>query len=356
MTLRVAVVGTGFGANIHIPAFRLLRDVDVVAIVSSRRNRAQSIAERHGIPNAFDNYSEMLATVAPDLVTIATPPYLHHSMALEAIERGIHVLCEKPLALNVQEAREMVAEAERRGVIAAVNHEFRFLPVRAAFRERIRRGDIGTPHQVQIQWHAILGPNGQPGPYDWWSSETKGGGILGAVGSHYIDCLLWWFGPIVEVASVLDARVPFRPDSHTNELRAVTSDDTTAVLLRMESGAVINLSLTAVAGVRGSRVEAHGPKGSLVIENDERLLYGAAGGAMKLQELSLGNGLADASHPPMLAAFIELATHVVGLIKGDRSTIVPGFRDGLAVQAVMHAIQQAGRNRRWATVDRVDGP
>lgn len=347
MTIRVAIVGTGFGANVHIPAFSRLDDVKIVAVVSSRLERAQAIAREHGIAAAMDDYDAMLEEASPDLVTIASPPYLHREMALKAADRGIHVLCEKPLALNASEAKEMVLGAREKGIVNAVCHEFRYYPARLEFLNRLRSDEIGTVHQVQIQWNGVLGPNGQPGPYDWWSDVTRGGGILGAVGSHYIDCLHWWFGRIVEVSSALGARVPFRPDAHTGELRTVTSDDTCAILLRMESGLVVSLNLTAVAGVRGSRVEAHGSKGSLVIENDERLLAGPVGGELRPIDLP------ELKHPlrpgdwPMMGAFTELATRVISRVKGNNEACFPDFHDGLEVQFVLDAIRRASQLQRW---------
>ncbi len=350
MTTRVAIVGTGFGATVHIPAFSRLDGVKIVAVVSSRLEKAQAIAREHGIACAMDDYDAMLDETSPDLVTIATPPYLHREMALKAIDRGIHVLCEKPLALNASEAREMVLAAREKGIVHAVCHEFRYYPARLEFLNRLRSGEIGAVHQMQIQWNGVLGPDGQPGPYDWWSDVERGGGILGAVGSHYIDCLHWWFGRIVEVSSALVARVPLRPDASTGELRKVTSDDSSAILLRMESGLVASLNLTAVAGIRGSRIEAHGSKGSLVIENDERLLAGPVGGVLRPIDLP------ELKHPlrpgdwPMMGAFTELAARVIARINGSKEDCFPDFQDGLEVQLVLDAIRRASQLQRWVAL------
>jgi len=96
----VAVIGTRFGASVHVPGFQLVDGVQVVAIASEQVERARAVAAQTGIPHAFDDYRRMLDEVQVDLLSIATPVYLHHEMVLEAARRSIHVLCEKPVQLS----------------------------------------------------------------------------------------------------------------------------------------------------------------------------------------------------------------------------------------------------------------
>src|SRR5262245_37608614 len=122
--VRVGIIGTGWGASVQAPAFRCVAGAELVAITSGRLERAQAVAQEHGIPQAFDDYREMLDKANLDLVSIVTPPYLHHEMTLAAIAAGAHVICEKPFALDVRQASEMVEAAERAGCINVVDHEF----------------------------------------------------------------------------------------------------------------------------------------------------------------------------------------------------------------------------------------
>ncbi len=132
--IRVGVIGTGFGAAVHIPALKHLPEFEVAAVCSRRAARARSVAAEHKIPTVCTDFREMVNDQEIDAVVVAAPPYLHHQMTLAALEAGKHVLCEKPMARNLAEARDMVKMAERAGVAAMVNHEFRFLPLRSRIK------------------------------------------------------------------------------------------------------------------------------------------------------------------------------------------------------------------------------
>src|SRR3569833_606807 len=194
MLTRVAVIGTGFGSTVQVPGFQQLDDVEIVAIASGRLERAQEVASRFGIPNAFDDYVRMRDQVEVDLVCIATPPYLHREMVGAVIQRRRNVLCEKPFALSVAEATEMLDPARDAGVVHAVDHEFRFTAGRSAVKEQLEAGFVGEPRVVQLLFRLPARMTADSAPFDWWSERERGGGLLGAIGSHYIDSLRWWFG------------------------------------------------------------------------------------------------------------------------------------------------------------------
>src|SRR3954452_7432946 len=107
-TIRVGVVGTGFGAAVHIPALKKVADFDVVAVCSRHPERAHLAAAQHGIQTAVSDFRELMRDPDVDAVVIATPPFLHHSMVIAALEEGKHVLCEKPMAKSLAESRDMV--------------------------------------------------------------------------------------------------------------------------------------------------------------------------------------------------------------------------------------------------------
>ncbi|MGH7374095.1 MAG: Gfo/Idh/MocA family protein [Candidatus Rokuibacteriota bacterium] len=107
----VGVIGLGFG-RAHIPAFQA-NGCEVVAVCQRNQETARSVAARYNVPGVFERWEQMLEQAKPDIVVIASPPNLHREIALRALEQGVHVLCEKPLAMTAAEGRDMVAAADR---------------------------------------------------------------------------------------------------------------------------------------------------------------------------------------------------------------------------------------------------
>src|SRR5215467_4304638 len=141
--LRVAVAGTSFGGNVQIPVFKTHDRTQVVAVSSGRTERAESAARTYGIPAHYTDFETMLDKEKPDIVSIVTPPTFHFPMTMAALKRGIHVLCEKPFALDASEARRMKAAADQTAVVAMVDFEFRYIPARAYVVDLVREGFVG---------------------------------------------------------------------------------------------------------------------------------------------------------------------------------------------------------------------
>ncbi|MCF0229835.1 MAG: Gfo/Idh/MocA family oxidoreductase, partial [Parasporobacterium sp.] len=112
---KVAVVGSGFVANIHLESYtRFVSDAEIVAICSRNKEKAQAAADTYGIPNVFTDMDEMLKAVEAEVVDICVPNFMHHDVCLKAAEYGKHVICEKPLAMSLEEADEMIEACESR--------------------------------------------------------------------------------------------------------------------------------------------------------------------------------------------------------------------------------------------------
>ncbi|TMQ62439.1 MAG: Gfo/Idh/MocA family oxidoreductase, partial [Candidatus Eisenbacteria bacterium] len=128
--IRVLLIGTGFGAQVHAPGFASNRAFKLAGVASGNLENARRVAAEFAIPYATDDWKRMLDEADADLVSIATPVDQHYPMARAALERGRHVLCEKPFAMNLAEARELSSLAAAKGVVHVVNHEFRHFPAR----------------------------------------------------------------------------------------------------------------------------------------------------------------------------------------------------------------------------------
>lgn len=343
--LRVGVIGTGFGSSVQIPAFRGHPRVEVVAVASGRPGKARTVAETFGVRHAFDAYTDLVAADL-DLVSITAPPYLHHPMAAAALGAKRHVLCEKPMALSPTEAGDMLAAAERAGVTHVIDHELRFNPNRRKVRSLIAEGYVGRPRHALV---TQIGPGraDPTRPWNWWSDAARGGGLLGALGSHQIDLCRYWLGEVESAAGTTETYIKDRPDPEGPGRRPVTADDFASFSLRFGSGAVATVVISAVAAhPRGPRLEVWGDEGTLILDEAERLWGGARG--RELTELSEPETL---SPPPGMdyvplwgLAFLRLVDHLVGVIL-DGQPVAPAatFRDGLAVQQVMDAVRATAR-------------
>jgi predicted dehydrogenase len=349
--LRVGVIGTGFGALVQVPAFRANPRVEVVAVASGTPGKAQRTAQTLGVPHAFDDWTDLVAADL-DLVSITTPPALHHPMALAALDAKRHVLCEKPMALSAAESEAMLAKGEKARRIHVIDHELRFNPNRRKVRALIGEGFVGTPRHALLT--AVNASRLDPTkPWGWWFDEARGGGLLGAVGSHQVDLLRYWLGDIAAVSGTADPVVPERPLSDGHGRRRVTADEFTTFSLRFRSGVVgtVFLSCVAAHGV-GPRIEVWGDEGYLLLDAEDRL-WGAQHG-QPLAELTEPETLKPPPGMEYVAlwgvSFVRLVDHLVGATL-DGAPVAPAatFADGLAVQRVLDAVRETTRTG-WVSV------
>src|SRR5277367_412116 len=159
MAVRIAVVGVGFGTTVHVPAF-VSEGLEVVALMARRRERAEEAAATFGIDEIFTDFDALLEMGDLDAVSIATPTALHYEMATAALRAGKHVICEKPFALNVAEAKEMADLAESSGLTAMIAHEFRFASGRMFVKSLLDEGYVGDPKIALLR--LIRGPVAAP--------------------------------------------------------------------------------------------------------------------------------------------------------------------------------------------------
>src|SRR3990172_6958610 len=138
----VGIIGLGFG-RAHIPAFQA-NGCQVVAVCQRNAAQAKAVADKYGVSRVFERWEEMLEQVRPEIVVIATPPHLHHAIALRALAQGAHVLCEKPLAMTREEARAMVEAAARAGRVAMTCFNWRFPAAMQRLHAMVEEGFLGT--------------------------------------------------------------------------------------------------------------------------------------------------------------------------------------------------------------------
>jgi predicted dehydrogenase len=336
----VVVVGTGFGCRVHVPALRAA-GFDVVALVGRDAARTARRAERAGVPHADTALADALARPGVDAVTIATPPATHAALAIEAARAGKHVLCEKPFALDAHEARAMLAAAEQAGVAHFVGHEFRWAPERAVVAHAIADGRIGEPRLVSLV--SIVGLVAEPEVRlpEWWFDADRGGGWLGASGSHIVDQVRTWLGDFESVSASLSVV----------SARTGVADDTFTVRFRLRSGVEGVMQQTAAGWgpMRGLTTVA-GTDGTVWIDGD-RAWIADRDGARLLDvpdDLAFPPVAADSNDPRRRFTHLELGPYtrlceclraaVEGAAYPD-TVAVPTFADGVAEMQVLDAVR-----------------
>ncbi|MBI2887367.1 MAG: Gfo/Idh/MocA family oxidoreductase [Chloroflexi bacterium] len=354
--IRVGVVGTGFGTIVHIPAFQSCPDSEVVAVCSAHQERAEAAAQKFGVPRAFTDYREMVRQPEIDLVSVSAPPFEHYPMVMAALEAGKHVLCEKPMALNLDECRAMLSKAEATGRVHMIAHEFRWAPPRAYIARLLAEGYIGQPRHVNAT--LFLGARGgslaNPA-YTWAAQRAKGGGMLMALGSHFIDALRDWFGDFAGVYGQVATHVPGRRHPDSGATVMADADDAFSMLLRFKNGAwgTISASMAAPFG-SGGRIEIYGSEGTLVSPQasfnptPDGKVFGARLGDKELQELPVPPEYVPFEDPRdhRLLPFRLMVDRLVAAIRQGKPAS-PTFYDGLKVQEVINGIYQSQETGRW---------
>ena len=346
--IRVGVIGTGFGASIHLSALRESQTFETVAICSRRPERARAAALDHGIPNHHTDFREFVRDDDIDAVIVASPPHLHHAMAIAALEAGTHVLCEKPMARNLAEARDMQRIAERVGTAAMINNQLRFLPVRVRIHELIDEGYIGEPHAASVVVHRSSLNDPHDRPWGWLMEQEKAGGMLGATGAHYLDALRWWFGEVKAVAGAVSTMVRQRRLPDSSAMAKVDADDNFSVILRFANGALGTVHVTATAGHEGDEeITLSGSDGTLQVRDGR--LWGAHGGEFSLNELPVPErltlGLVPGGH--------YLVQPTASLLRAWASAIrreappSPSFADGVKTQELIDGALRSSQQGRW---------
>jgi predicted dehydrogenase len=342
--IRVAVFGNGFARTVVLPCLRRVPQARVVGIASPNVERARATAAEFGIEQAANDHRAILDRCRPDLVYVVTPPHRHRDQAIDALDAGCHVVCEKPTALDATESAAMLAAARARpDRLALIDHELRFSPARVALRGLVRDGRLGTIHHAS---YTLLSPGRRDPstPWTWWSDRACGGGALGAIGSHVVDSLRVLLGEVVETRGVLETFVRERPDPSTGRLRPVTADDLAAAWLRFSSGAIATLTISLVEGERVHRLTLAGSEGSARAEEQQPLRLQT--GRDPQIELPAEDDLPPSAElgipdTDWARCFLRLARRTVDAIRDGRAE-VPGaatFEDGHRNQLVLDAVR-----------------
>ena len=344
----IGIIGTGFARRVQIPAFTSCEGAWIASIASGTGEHAQETADEFGIGHFTDDWRQTVTHPEVDLVCLTTPPVLHREMALLAIDHGKHVLCEKPMAMNVPEAEEMVAAAAGKPLLALVDHEMRFQPGWQSARGLLHRGEIGKVRHAK--WIFRAPHRGDPElPWNWWSDAAMGGGALGAIASHIIDAFHWFLNTdISSVYCQLHTNIKQRRDA-SGDMRDVTSDDESNMLLRFADGPLTEdaSGLVSVSMVEGPKYEnvlyLYGSDGAMRIEATGHIFTAKRDGDWTAVDVEMAPLIPGVLDTGFAAAFMAFAPNLVNAIREGSASVdnAATLEDGLRVQRVLDAARES---------------
>jgi predicted dehydrogenase len=246
-TLKVGVIGLGWAGQQHLAAFSALDGVDVGALAGMETDVLHKLADTFAVPNTFATWQELLDLDGLDAVSIAVPTFLHAPIAVAALERGLHVLSEKPLARNGQEGAEMVATARNAGRVLDVVFNHRRRGDIKKLKEIIDSGELGRPYYAKASW---LRRRGIPTLGSWFTNpELSGGGPLADIGVHVLDYALHLLGEPKVLSVSASAFAELGPQGRGGDVNymAATSEnkfeveDFASAFIRLEGGVTLVL-------------------------------------------------------------------------------------------------------------------
>jgi len=362
--LTVGIVGAGgIARNHHVPSYLRCENVDVVAACDISKAALDQMRSQHGIPNLYTDYRDLLARDDLDLISVCTSNNMHYPIVMDAIDRGLDIFCEKPLALDLDQAKEMCQAAQEHGTKTGVNFSHRRTPASQLAKELLASGALGKIHYVSAVY-AAGNPNYADRPATWRNDkELAGFGGMGDMGSHILDMMMWWLdSPVTSVACQMQTIVPTRADARTGERVPITTEDQGLVLMSYANGALGYLcgGYCFTGRSYDQRIEVYGSTGGLMYnQKTPNTLDVYLDEGLEQYEV-----LRQAGSPENPYATIHVPERLQGReADGKRRTILmdfvdayraegafqfsPGFCEGLQVQEALEACKRGDASRCW---------
>ena len=329
--VNIGVIGTGAIAQVvHLPILKRLPDLAVTAVVDSRLDKAKTIAERFDIPAVAGTLGELPEDVPVDAVLVSTPNHTHASLVLDALERGKHVLCERPLAPSSEDTERLIRAAESAGLQLMVAMNLRYRLDLRAIRQFVASGELGELILIRSLWLTRI--NRRPNRGWRLDGASAGGGVMMDLGVQALDVALWLLGyPEVE-----------RVSARTHPASAV--EDTAVALLALEDGTTVQVEVSWELRDERDRqsLDVLGTSGSAGTDPFRVLLELETGLSDVTPPLDVDEpGLYNASYRQEWAEFLRI-------VRGERPLEVQ--REQVALMRVVEACYRSSREGREVTL------
>ena len=255
MTLRWGIIGCGDVAE-HKggPALYGIEGSDLVAVMRRDAAKAEDFARRHGAKRWYSKAEDLINDPEINAIYVATPVYLHREYTVQAAEAGKHVMCEKPMALNVEQCREMIAACQENGVKLMIAYYRRTYPIVHKMKQLLKEGTIGEPMLVRINLTGYYNPPTPNAPGEWRGDpKVAGGGVMFDVGSHRLDVMVYLFGEVEKV-------IAFTETLHC-EYRV---EDSAVLLMKLANGMHGVANFNWNVGSSSDEFEIYGTEGKIL--------------------------------------------------------------------------------------------
>lgn len=344
----VGIIGTGVGIRTHLKAFKEQDGVYVKGLSGSSYERASFFAAKNNIDVAYKDYVELCNDPEIDLVCVTSPNTLHYEHTSLAIKSGKHVLCEKPLGMNVNDCEKLI-ELQHQDKFYIVNHQLRFNPYIQVIRQLITENKIGKPYYCRIHQQGTAFSN-RDMPWCWSFDEQQGGGVRLAMGSHLIDLVGFMYGfDFAEVDCAMDTVVDERRDSE-GMIHPVTGSGYVNINTKHESGLATNLFASAAAfGESKFDISVYGDKGEIQFDLKKKLRIStieSMGGEKDIYVPNVFQDEKDNSVSIFSGSFRYFAPSIYEAFKSanyDHLSDAANFQQSLEVQKVLDASLESYR-------------
>lgn len=363
----MGIIGYGFMGKVHAYSYRNIsfyyRDppyrIRLVGVCTSRPETAEKAKDQGGFLIDTTDYMELLKRKDIQVINCCLPNYLHRNVVIAALKAGKHVYCDKPLALNLQEAKEIYEAAKDSGVKHQITFQYRFIPAIIRAKQLIDEGAIGDIYSIRGSYlHSSCVAQSLRKAYSWKAEYSKvGGGVLVDLGSHIIDLTRYLVGDFKRVSGFV--RNFTSPDKRTDDLAIMN--------VEMENGAIGILEASKMAtGTNDElRLEIHGLKGAIRFNSmepnwlefyDNTESGEPIGGKKGFKGIDTVQKYPESTGIPMPKFSIGWIRYHVACLHSFLTAIAndtepsPDFKDGLEVQKVMEAVYASAKMGRWIEI------
>jgi len=345
-TVRVGIIGAGnIAASAHVPGYRATPDVEIAAVCDVVPGKAAAFAAEHGIPAAYQSHAEMIAREKLDAVSVCTPNVAHKQTTIDALEAGLHVLCEKPIAMNLAEGEAMVAAARKAGKTLQIGLHWRFTAEAQVLKRFAVSGDLGDIYYGEATYWRR---RGIPGWGVFTQKALQGGGALIDIGVHTLDHTMWLMGNPrpVSVAGATYAAFGKRSDVVSIwapwDPQKFDVDDTAIAFVRFDSGATLLLRASWAANIEKAYGETRilGTRGGATM-SPLRIYSEAHGALVDITPVNL----------PEVKPHVEEVKHFISCVR-DGTTCLVDPTQVLDVQAVIDAVYESAASGHEVVLNR----